>query len=137
MTEFSDFTPWQPAPLAMAVYLLLVSGLSLLLLLLTRWLGVKKATAVKRAPYECGIVPTGTARISYPAPFYLLAVFFLIFDVEGAFIFSWAVTMQELGWRGWLEITFFILVLLLSLVYLWAKKGLDWGGRGAQGHGSS
>ena len=72
------------------------------------------------------MIPTGGARLRYPVPFYLVAVFFLIFDVEAAFIFSWAVAMEDLSWHGWLQISFFIIVLLLSLFYIWKKGGLDW-----------
>ncbi|MEJ2658416.1 MAG: NADH-quinone oxidoreductase subunit A, partial [Desulfobacterales bacterium] len=53
--------------------------------------------------------------------------FFLIFDVEGAYIFSWAISSIGLGWSGWLQISFFIIMLLLGLVYIWRKGGLDWG----------
>jgi NADH-quinone oxidoreductase subunit A len=59
-------------------------------------------------------------------PFYLVAAFFLIFDVEAAFIFVWAVAMADLGWPGWLQITFFIAMLLVGLFYLWKKGALDW-----------
>ena len=78
-------------------------------------------------PYESSIVPSGQARFRYPVPFYLVAAFFLIFDVEAAYIFSWAVAFDQLGWSGWLQISFFILVLFLSLLYLWWKGGLEWG----------
>jgi NADH-quinone oxidoreductase subunit A len=97
-----------------------------LLLFLTGWLGEKKPDPEKARPYECGVIPTGGARFRYPVPFYLVAVFFLIFAVEAAFIFAWAVAMEDLSWGGWLQISFFILVLLLSLFYLWKKGGLDW-----------
>ena len=57
----------------------------------------------------------------------MVAIFFLIFDVEGAYIFSWAVAAKELGWTGWFQISFFIFVLIAGLVYIWAKGGLGWG----------
>jgi NADH-quinone oxidoreductase subunit A len=72
------------------------------------------------------VIPTSGARFRFPVPFYLVAVFFLIFDVETALIFSWAVAMEDLSWRGWLQISFFIIILLVSLIYLWKKGGLDW-----------
>jgi NADH-quinone oxidoreductase subunit A len=62
----------------------------------------------------------------HPVPFYLVAIFFLIFDVEAAFIFAWAIAFRELGWAGWLEISLFIIILMLSLFYIWKKGGLDW-----------
>ncbi len=100
-----------------------------LLLFLASWLGEKKITAKKRRPYECGIIPTGPARLHYPVPFYLVAVFFLIFDVEAAFIFAWAVAFRELGWAGWLQISFFIVILLVGLIYIWKKQGIGVGAR--------
>lgn len=119
-------TPWVPGLLSFGFYVIIVAGLLGVLLFLTSWLGDKKPGLEKNRPYECGIIPTGWARFRYPVPFYLVAVFFLIFDVEAAFIFSWAVAMEELNWRGWLQISFFIVVLLLSLFYIWKKGGLDW-----------
>jgi NADH-quinone oxidoreductase subunit A len=107
----------------------MVLGLLALLLFLTRWLGERKPDPEKARPYECGVIPTGGARFRYPVPFYLVAVFFLIFDVETALIFSWAVALKELSWRGWLQISFFIAVLFVSLIYLWTKGGLDWQSR--------
>ena len=98
-----------------------------MILFLTVWLGEKKDTPAKLSPYECGVIPTGLARLHYPVPFYLVATFFLIFDVEAAFIFAWAIALRPLGWIGWLRISFFIIVLLLSLFYLWKKGALDWG----------
>ena len=100
---------------------------AVILLVVSAWLGEKKHQSNKLIPYESGIIPTGTARLHYPIPFFLVAIFFLIFDVEGAYIFSWAVAWQELGWAGWLQITFFITVLIAGLVYIWRKGGLEWG----------
>jgi NADH-quinone oxidoreductase subunit A len=91
------------------------------------WLGAKTHSPTKGMPYECGIIPTGTARFAFPVPFYLIAIFFIVFDVESAFIFAWAVDWDELGFPGLIHITFFIVILLLGLVWLWLKGGLDWG----------
>jgi NADH-quinone oxidoreductase subunit A len=123
----SALSPWEPGILTLSVYTAMVFGLMVVILVLTSWLGEKKKTPEKLRPYECGIIPTGLARLPYPVPFYLVATFFLIFDVEAAFIFTWAIAMQPLGLVGWLRISFFIIVLLLSLFYLWKKGGLDWG----------
>jgi NADH-quinone oxidoreductase subunit A len=95
-------------------------------LFLCAWPGERKASPEKATPYECGIIPTGFARFRYPVPFYRVAVFFLIFDVEAAYIFAWAVAFEPLGWAGWVRISFFILMLLLGLFYLWSKGELDW-----------
>jgi NADH-quinone oxidoreductase subunit A len=122
----ATLSPWVPGLFSFALFVALVLGVLTVVLVLTRWLGDKKTDPEKARPYECGVIPTGWARFRYPVPFYLVAVFFLIFDVEAAFVFSWAVAWEDLSWRGWLQISFFIVVLLLSLVYIWKKGGLDW-----------
>jgi NADH-quinone oxidoreductase subunit A len=119
-------SPWTPGLLSAFLFVAIVAGLLALLLFLTGWLGERRPDPEKARPYECGVIPSGGARFRYPVPFYLVAVFFLIFDVEAAFIFSWAVAMDDLGWRGWLQVSFFIIILLLSLFYIWKKGGLDW-----------
>ncbi|HKZ16860.1 MAG TPA: NADH-quinone oxidoreductase subunit A, partial [Geobacteraceae bacterium] len=90
-------------------------------------IGEKRSNAVKESAYESGIIPTGSARLSYPVPFYLVAIFFIVFDVEAVFIFVWAVAWDILGIIGLFHISVFILVLLLGLCWLWKKGGLDWG----------
>jgi NADH-quinone oxidoreductase subunit A len=129
MTTKGDalFSPWSPDVSSLAVYALLVMILIGGLLFLSAWLGEKKPGPEKARAYECGIVPTGSARLRLPVPFYLVAVFFLLFDVEGAFIFAWAIAFEALGWKGWLQIAFFITILILGLVYIWRKGGLEWG----------
>ena len=120
-------SPWEPGLLSLLVYAFLVIGLVSILLFLAGWLGEKKKGPEKLRPFESGVIPTGTARFQYPVPFYLIATFFLIFDAEAIFIFSWAVAFHRLGWSGWLQISFFIIVLLISLLYIWKKGGLEWG----------
>jgi NADH-quinone oxidoreductase subunit A len=122
----AGLSPWIPGLFSFALYAAMVLGALGIVLILTAWLGERKIDPEKARPYECGVIPTGGARFRYPVPFYLVAAFFLIFDVEAAFIFAWAVAMNDLGWRGWLQITFFIVVLLAGLFYLWLKGGLDW-----------
>lgn len=113
--------------MSLAFFFLMVLALIGTLLFLASWLGEKKESPEKARPYECGVIPTGLARFRYPVPFYMVAIFFLIFDVEAAFIFSWAVAFRDLGWLGWLEIFFFIFVLIVGLFYIWRKGGLEWG----------
>ena len=122
----TSLSPWEPGLLALITYCLMVFGLVALLLFFCSFLGKKKTGSEKQRPYESGVIPTGPAQLHTPAPFYLVAVFFLIFDVEGAFIFSWAVSFDELGWAGWFQMTVFIVLLLLGLFYVWKKGGLDW-----------
>lgn len=120
-------SPWEPGIFSLGVYAFAVFAIVAVLLFLSSWLGNRKPGTEKLRVYESGIIPTGTARLRFPVPFYLVAIFFLIFDVEGAFIFSWAVSWERLGWAGWMQISFFIFVLLLGLIYIWRKGGLEWG----------
>ncbi len=122
----ATLSPWAPGLFSLGLYTAIVVVLLALLLILTRWLGEQKPDPEKARPYECGVIPTGSALFRFPVAFYLVAVFFLIFDVEAALIFAWAVALEELSWRGWLQISFFIIILLVSLVYIWKKGGLDW-----------
>jgi NADH-quinone oxidoreductase subunit A len=127
VTIAGTLSPWEPAVFSLVVYGILILLLVAALFFIASWLGEKKSNPEKLRPYESGIIPTGTARLHYPIPFFLVAVFFLIFDVEGAFIFSWGISCKGLGWPGWLQISFFIVMLLIGLVYIWRKGGLDWG----------
>jgi NADH-quinone oxidoreductase subunit A len=120
-------SPWELGVFSLAVYGVLVLAVVAAMLVVASWLGEKKASPEKSRSYECGVIPTGTARLRYPVPFYLVAIFFLIFDVETVYIFTWAVAQDELGWLGWLQMSFFIVVLLIGLFYIWRKGGLDWG----------
>ena len=126
-------TPWEPGLLSFIIYTLLVFLLMTIFLILSGWLGEKKKNPEKSRPYECGIIPTGTTRFPYPVAFYLVATFFLIFDVEAAYIFSWSIAFDRLGWKGWLQISFFIFILLIGLFYIWKKGGLEWGPKTRKG----
>jgi NADH-quinone oxidoreductase subunit A len=77
-------------------------------------------------PYESGILSEGSARVHVSAKFYLVAMFFVIFDLETIFIFAWAIAARELGWVGYQEILVFIAILLAALAYLWRLGALDW-----------
>lgn len=105
------------------VTVIIITGL----LLAAWWLGAKTTSHNKEMPYESGVIPSGAARRPLYIPFYLIAIFFIVFDVESAFIFTWSVAWEQLGVQGLLHITFFIVALLLGLVWLWIKGGLEWG----------
>lgn len=77
-------------------------------------------------PFESGIVPVGTSHLHYTVPFYLIAIFFVIFDLEAIFLFAWAIAFREAGWAGYVEVLIFISVLVVALVYLWRIGALDW-----------
>ncbi len=86
-------------------------------------------------PYESGIVPTGSARVRFDVRYYLVAMLFLIFDLEAVFLYAWAVSLREAGWPGFLGALVFIVILAAALVYLWKSGALDWGRKGKTGTG--
>jgi NADH-quinone oxidoreductase subunit A len=94
---------------------------------LSSLLGQRHRDRATGEPYESGIVSTGSARIHFDIKFYLVAVFFLIFDLEAAYLYAWAVAVRETGWPGYAEALLFMGVLAAALVYLWRRGALDWG----------
>jgi len=90
-------------------------------------LGQRHQERATGQPYESGIVSEGSARVRMTSQFYLMAMLFVIFDLEAVFIFAWAVAVRELGWVGYTAITIFIVLLLVALVYLWRIGALGWG----------
>lgn len=120
MQPFSEYS-------ALIIYtvmtLLLVGGM----LVAAWWFGHKSTNRNKEIAYESGVLPSGSARLQLYIPFYLIAIFFIVFDVESVFIFTWAIVWDHLGLRGLLYITFFIVALLLGLIWIWLKGGLEWG----------
>ena len=109
-----------------AIYLLSVAGLCGLMLIVSYIAGGRDWGRAKNDPFESGVVSTGGAHIRFSAKFYLVAMFFVIFDVEALFLYAWAVSVREVGWLGFIEVTIFIVVLLVGLVYLWRLGALDW-----------
>ncbi len=90
-------------------------------------LGQRHQDRATGSPYESGILSEGSAHVRLSAKFYLIAMFFVVFDLEAVFLFAWAVAGRELGWRGYWEVLIFIGVLMAALVYLWRLGALDWG----------
>lgn len=112
-----------PLGLYLLVALVILGGM-----LVMSWLvGERHRDADTDRPYESGIEPTSSARVRLSAQFYLVAMFFVIFDLEVAFLFTWAVVARQVGWLGFGVATIFIVVLELVWGYLWAVGGLDWG----------
>ncbi|MDP6969781.1 MAG: NADH-quinone oxidoreductase subunit A [Gammaproteobacteria bacterium] len=110
----------------LAVFLLLLIGLISVMLTLPRVLGGQRRSRAVNEPYECGIVPVGSTHFRIPVPFYLFAIFFVIFDLEVVFLFAWAVAVTETGWAGFIEALVFIVILFVALIYLWRLGALDW-----------
>jgi NADH-quinone oxidoreductase subunit A len=109
----------------LAIYFLAVLALAVIMIGFSRLLGERHQERTTGEPYESGVAPTGSARVRFNANFYLIAVFFVIFDVETLFIISWAIAIRELGWPGYIEIVVFIGILFVALIYLWRVGGLD------------
>ena len=89
-------------------------------------LGQRHHAKAADEPFESGIVPAGDVHIRFSVQFYLLAIFFVIFDMESVFLFAWSVALQEAGWPGFIEALIFIGVLIAALIYLWFIGALDW-----------
>lgn len=111
---------------ALGVYFAVVLLLVAAMLVVSYLLGQRHNENATGTPYESGIVSAGSAHVRLSAKFYLVAMFFVIFDLEAAFIFAWAVAGRELGWSGYWEMLVFVGVLLAALVYLWRLGALDW-----------
>ena len=110
----------------LALFLMLLCGLIVMMLKLPTLLGGKRVSRAVNEPYECGIVPVGSTHFRMPIPFYLFAIFFVIFDLEVVFLFAWAVAVKETGWLGFSEALIFIFILFVALIYLWRLGALDW-----------
>lgn len=122
MSDPPDPTLWPLVVYALAVLLVVAA------LMAASWLlGERHRATPADAPFESGIVGLGYGHFRVPVAFYLVAMFFVIFDVEAAFLFAWAVALREAGWPGFIEAIVFILVLLAALAYLWRIGALDWG----------
>jgi NADH-quinone oxidoreductase subunit A len=113
----------------LAVYFGAVVLLLAAMLTSSYFLGERHRERLTDVPYESGVAPTGTARMRFHIRFYLIAMFFVIFDLEALFIFAWAVSIRETGWPGYISMLIFIGILVASLVYLWRVKALDWSTR--------
>jgi len=122
----SAISTWPAHTWAVLVYVVAVFGLVFLMLGLSWVLGGRDWGRAKNEPFESGVVGQGTARLRLSAKFYLVAMFFVIFDVEALFLYAWAVSVRESGWAGWIEAFVFIFILTASLVYLWKVGALSW-----------
>ena len=89
-------------------------------------IGEKKPSKVKLAPYECGCEPVGTARERFSIKFYLIAMLFILFDIEAVFLYPWSVIFKRLGMFGLVEMGVFIVILFVGYVYVWKKGALEW-----------
>ena len=114
-----------------ALLLGLASGLGVILLGLSSAFGPRRANAIKSSVYECGVEPVGNARTRFPVRYYLVALVFVVFDLEAVFIYPWAVSFRQMvangmGLFAFWEMLTFMGVLIVGLVYLWRRGALDW-----------
>ena len=97
-------------------------------ILLSQFLGPSKPSPEKSAPYECGMPAVGDARERQSVKFYLVAMIFLLFDIEVAFLYPWAMAFRTLAWTGLMQIVVFFALLLTGYIYVWRKGAFDWSG---------
>jgi len=109
------------------VYAIAVIGLVAGMIGASYVLGQRHMTQATRQPFESGIVPVGYARFRLPIQFYLVAMFFVIFDLEAVFLYAWATAVRAAGWTGYIVMLVFTGTLLAALAYLWRTGALDWG----------
>jgi NADH-quinone oxidoreductase subunit A len=114
---------------AFAVYVVAAIVICLVMIGLASVLGGRAWGRAKNRPFESGVESVGTARLRFSAKFYLVAMFFVIFDVEALYLFAWAISVREVGWVGFIEAAIFILLLLTGLIYLARIGALDWAPR--------
>jgi len=110
----------------LAVYCVAATVLVAFIMALSAVLGQRHQEKDTGEPYESGIAATGSASLRFHAGFYLIAMFFVIFDLEAAFIYAYAVAFRELGWAGYIEVLVFVFILAAALFYLWRVGALDW-----------
>jgi NADH-quinone oxidoreductase subunit A len=112
--------------LPIVLLLMLATAFAVLSVVASRLVGPRRPTPAKLAPYECGIVPERVPRDRFPIKFYVVAMLFIVFDVETIFLFPWAVTFRQLGLFGLVEMAIFIGLVFVAYVYVWQRGGLEW-----------
>lgn len=121
----SSATALWPVGIYFVSVLLVVGGL----MVASHFLGERRQAGASEEPFESGVVGIGFGHFRVTADFYLVAMFFVIFDLEAAFLFAWAIAVREAGWQGFWEAILFVAILLAVLAYLWRLGALDWGPR--------
>jgi NADH-quinone oxidoreductase subunit A len=113
----------------LVLILLIGGGFAVSQIVLSQFLGPSNPSPEKSAPYECGMPAVGDARERQSVKFYLVAMVFLLFDIEVAFLYPWALAIRDLRWVGLIQIIVFFALLLTGFVYIWRKGVLDWSRR--------
>jgi NADH-quinone oxidoreductase subunit A len=112
--------------LPILIFLVIAVGFALFTLFASAIIGKRKVTPQKMLPYECGMDPIGEARKPFSVKFYIIAMLFIIFDIEAVFLYPWAVIFKDLRFFGLVEMGVFIAILLVGFIYVWKKGALEW-----------
>lgn len=112
--------------LPILILFIIALGFAVTNVILSAIFGTQKPTAEKLTPYECGIDPVGSAHERFSVKFYLIAMIFVIFDIEVVFLYPWAVAFQSLKLFGFIEMVIFIGILFICYLYIWKRGGLEW-----------
>ena len=112
--------------LPILILLVISTVLAAVVIFISTFLGPHRPTLRKLQPYESGMTPLGPAQRRMPVKFYLVAVMFILFDIEVIFFYPWAVTFRQLGLFGFIEMVIFVAILLVGYVYAWKKGALEW-----------
>ena len=115
-----------PILMFLAIALALSTAFVVLPMVVSRLTGTHKPDPAKLAEYECGFPAFEDSRSQFDVRFYLIAILFIVFDLEAAFLFPWAVSLKETGWTGWFAMIIFLAELALGLAYAWKKGALEW-----------
>ena len=113
--------------LPLLLHFVIAFGIATAIVVLSWLIGQHKPNLAKLSPYECGVPPIGDARERFSVKFYLVAMLFILFDVEAVFLYPWAVILRELKMFGFWEMLVYILIVLVGLFYVWKKGVIDWG----------
>ena len=113
--------------LPLLIHVLAAAVVASAIVILSWLLGKRRPTRAKLSPYECGMAPVGDARERFSVKFYLVAMLFILFDVEAVFLYPWAVILRDLKMFGFWEMLVYIAIVLVGFVYVWKKGVLDWG----------
>lgn len=108
------------------LFIIISIGLCTILLLIGKLLGLNDPNPQKGSPFECGFAPFEDARKAFDVSYYMIAILFVIFDVEIAFLFPWGLCLRDVGWPGFFAMFFFMIEFLLAYVYLWRSGALEW-----------
>ncbi len=113
--------------LPLLMQFVIAGALAGVIVLLSYIIGYRRPTRAKLSPYECGMEPVGDARQRFSVKFYLVAMLFILFDVEAVFLYPWAVILRDLKMFGFYEMLVYIGIVLVGFFYIWKKGALDWG----------